>query len=88
LFVDPTTGIATEAAPTTYSGVGHPSVYDVLFTNNTTVLDTDVRLLFYSTTAPVAGDIFTINSIEYTSIDVTKSRAQGNDIYFIVQLRP
>lgn len=87
VFLDPTTGIATETAPTNFSGVGHPSVYNIAFVNNTTIFNTDIKLSFYSATTPQAGDIFTIGTITYTAISVNKSTAQGNDIYYIVQLR-
>lgn len=87
LFVDPTTGVASEAAPTAYTGVGHPSVYQKPYIDNVTILSTDVRLLFYSTTTPVAGDVFTIDDTDYTAVNVLKTRAQGENIIYTVQLR-
>lgn len=87
VFVDPATGIATEGSPTNYSGVGHPSLYQKPYIDNVTVLSTDVRLLFYSTTTPIAGDVFTIDNTDYTAVNVFKTRAQGDNIIYTVQLR-
>lgn len=87
LFVDPTTGIATEASPTNFTGYGHPSLYDVEYIDNVNILHTDIRLLFYSTTTPLVGDVFTVDATEYNTISVQQIRAQGSNIYYIVQLR-
>jgi hypothetical protein len=87
VLVDPSTGIATEAAPTTFSGVGHPSRYEKPYIDNITVLQTDIKLIFYSTTTPEVGDVFTVASEDYTALSVQKVRAQGSNVYYIVQLR-
>jgi hypothetical protein len=87
ILVDPSTGIATEGSPTSFSGVGHPSKYETPYIDNITVLQTDIKLIFYSVTAPTVGDVFTLNSVDYTALSVQRVRAQGSNIYYIVQLR-
>jgi len=84
---DADNGTVIESSPTNYSGVGHPSEYDDQYIDNVNVLKSDIKLLFYSTTMPIAGDVFDVDSISYTAISVIKTRAQGADIYYTVQLR-
>ncbi len=86
-YLNPLTGIATESTPTGYTGVGHPSTYPEEFIDNTTVFKTDIKFLFSSTTRPESGDVFTIDGVGYTAVSVEKSRAQGSDVYYTVQLR-
>lgn len=86
-YLVPTTGNTIEGTPTVYTGVGHPSTYPEQYTNNVTVFQTDIKLLFYSLTLPQPGDIFTLGGTNYTAIDVERHRAQGADVYYTIQLR-
>lgn len=85
--INPTTGFVIEETTTTFTGYGHPSFYDNKYIDSVNVLSSDIRLLFYSITAPAAGDIFNINGTNYNAVSVQQIRAQGVDIYYIVQLR-
>ena len=84
---NPATGTVTESAATTYSALSHPSFFAKEYVDGVAILSTDIRLLIYSTTIPLAGDVFTLSSAEYTAISIQQIRAQGSNIVYIAQLR-
>lgn len=84
---DSSTGTVTDSSDTNYSGYGHPSNYQKQYIDGVLIQQGDVRLTFYSTTAPLVSDIFTVGGKAYTALNVETISAQGSDVYYIVQLR-
>jgi hypothetical protein len=69
-----------------YTGLGLiGKKYEI--TDSSTVLSTDIKLLFKSATVPEVTDVFTLNNIEYTCMSVTVCQYKGVDLYYTVQLR-
>jgi len=84
---NPATSEAEDTTTTSYQVYGHPSPYNVIEINGTTILATDIRLLIYSTTLPLIGDVATVNGTAHRVESVRQIRAQATDIVYELQLR-
>ncbi len=86
---NPSTGTVSASTTTEYAGKGHPSMYDIRYVDDVTIRASDIKLIFYNDNniVPLAGDVFMLNSTEYTAVDVQQTRAQGTNIVYTVQLR-
>lgn len=81
------TGGVDPVTSTTFTGVGHPSNYELREIDGTRVQANDVSLLVYVTTEPDMEDIVTIDSVNYKIQQINKIRAQGTNIVYRLQLR-
>jgi hypothetical protein len=81
------TGEATTTGSTSYSGWGNPGTYSKLELLKTNILESDIKLFFYSATRPKVGDSLTWDDESYRIINVETLNAQGNDCLYILQLR-
>lgn len=81
------TSEAGATPPTTYTGYGHPSPYNKNEVDGSTILMSDIRLLIYTTTTPLVGDVATIDGVAHRVESVQKIRAQGTNIIYKLQLR-
>lgn len=84
---NPSTSDAADGATITYSGVAHPSPYTVAEIATGTVTVGDVRLLIYTTTAPLIGDTAVVDTVTYRVMNVDRVSVQGQDIIYRLQLR-
>lgn len=82
-----TTGSVEPLQATTFSGVGHPSVYATDEIDGETIQRNDIMLMLYSVTAPVIDDEASIDSVAYRVMNVEKLQAQGEAIVYRLQLR-
>lgn len=81
---------STTAAGTTtnFSGYGAPLNYTKQEIDGDNVKDTDILLIVNQVSSvPVPGDVVTINSIDYRVMNVDRTRANGVDVIFTLQLR-
>lgn len=81
------TSTLASGTTTSYSGYGHPSPYTSNELANVDLLSTDIKLILYSTTMPLVGDVVTIDSVIYRVLSVQKVNAQGVNIIYKLQLR-
>lgn len=84
---DPELGEAPVIDNTTYTGYGNPSEYNFLELLNTNILETDIKLFFYSSTRPKVGDLLTWEGVTRRIERVDIDSAQGNDCLYTLQLR-
>jgi hypothetical protein len=83
----PSNGNVVLSSTLTYAGKGHPTQYTTDEIDNVTIFSTDVKLLLYSTTEPAVNDFCTLNGTLYRVQGYVKTRAQGSNIMYTVQLR-
>lgn len=81
------TGAADPMTATTYTVVAQPSAYSANEINGETIQVGDVRLIVYSTTEPLIGDIATVDSVDYRVMSVNKAQAQGDVIIYRLNVR-
>lgn len=81
------TGALSELTQVNYSGYGYPGAYTTQEIDNVNVLSTDIRLTFYTTTAPVIDDVAVIDNTKYRIMSVANISAQGDTIVYRCQLR-
>jgi hypothetical protein len=81
------TGECTTLGTSTYSGWGNPGTYSELELLNTNILQSDIKLYFYSSTRPQIGDSLSWNDVDYRVQDVLTTSAQGSDCLYQLQLR-
>lgn len=81
------TGRVEPLTPTTFSGVGHPSTYKLDDIDGETIQRNDIRLIVYTTTAPLIEDEASIDSVNYRVMNVEKLQGQGEAIVYRLQLR-
>lgn len=72
---------------TTYTGVGNSDTYSKFEIDNINILNTDIKFLFYSDTAPIVNDVVSYNGVSYRVLDVGIDIAQGTNILYTLQLR-
>jgi hypothetical protein len=84
---DPADLSVTLGTQTAYTGVGLPTNYSQDEIDGDSIQEGDSLVLFYSTTEPEVGDTFTFNSTDYNVISISKSRAQGENVLYKVQVR-
>lgn len=72
----------------TYTAYGVPMDYSAFEISTKSVLSTDLKLLIHKTTqTPQVGDVATFGGVAYRVMDVNKEVANGQDIYFSLQVR-
>lgn len=81
------TGAVVQGTDVTYTGYGHPQSYTKENIDGVLIQSGDIKLLFYSATQPSLNDIFTLDSLKYTAVQVSNKKVQGSNIYYEVQLR-
>lgn len=84
---DPSDLTVDASANIEYTGVGLPTNYSIDEIDGINVKVDDSLVLFYSTTEPQPGDTFKYNTIDYNVITVERIRAQGEDVFYKVQVR-
>jgi hypothetical protein len=81
-----TSALAT-GTTTSYTGYGYPSPYNSTELANNDILSSDIKLLLFTTTLPLVGDVATIDTIVHRVLSVQRISAQGSDIIYKLQLR-
>lgn len=81
------TGSVEPLQATTFSGVGHPSVYAADEIDGETIQRGDIRLMLYSVTEPLIEDEASVDSVDYRVMSIEKLQAQGEAIVYRLQLR-
>lgn len=83
----PSTGAVGSGTSSTYSAKVQPSEYTSEEIDNSSVLFGDIKLLTYSTTAPLVGDTVSLDGVVYRVESVIRLNVQGSTIVYRVQIR-
>jgi len=85
--VDPVTGLGTAGTSVTFTGSGAVLNIDKSLVNGSSILSTDNKLLFESTTEIMTNDKVTANGVDYKALSVKPLNPAGIVVIYDVQIR-
>lgn len=82
-----TDGTTAASTDTTFTGYGAPMAYKASEVDGALIQQDDTKLMLETGTAPLVGDVATLNSVAYRVMNVIASRCNRTDVVYTLQLR-